>query len=67
MEITPSPRLSGERAGVRGFELEKTGLLTPPLSSFWEEREKNGAGAKSRPLIRLLQIRLSFSIKEQCP
>ena len=28
-----SPRPSGERAGVRGFELETKGLLTPTLSS----------------------------------
>ena len=31
---TPSPRLSGERGGVRGFDLGHNGLLTPPLSSF---------------------------------
>jgi 2-aminoadipate transaminase len=31
---TPSPRPSGERDGVRGFEFEATGLLSPPLSSF---------------------------------
>ena len=30
---TPSPRPSGERAGVRGFELEAKNLLTPTLSS----------------------------------
>jgi len=38
---TPSTRLSGERAGVRGFDLGNNGLLTPALSSFGEEREKN--------------------------
>jgi oligoendopeptidase F len=31
---TPSPRPSGERAGVRGTEAETKGLLTPALSSF---------------------------------
>ena len=30
---TPSPRPNGERAGVRGFEFETKGLLTPTLSS----------------------------------
>jgi len=40
---TPSPRLSGERAGVRGFDLGNNGLLTPDPSSFGEEREKNRA------------------------
>jgi 2-aminoadipate transaminase len=30
---SPSPRPSGERAGVRGFEYEIKGLLTPTLSS----------------------------------
>jgi len=37
-EATPSPRPKGERAGVRGFEFESIGLLTPALSSF-EGRE----------------------------
>jgi hypothetical protein len=41
--------LSGERAGVRGFDLENNGLLTPTLSSFGEEREKNGGSARMRP------------------
>jgi hypothetical protein len=31
-----APRLSGERAGERGFDVR---LLTPTLSSFGEERE----------------------------
>ena len=31
--LTPSPRPSGERAGVRGFEFEAKGLLAPALSS----------------------------------
>ncbi len=47
---TPSPRLSGERAGVRGFDLGNKGLLTPTLSSFGEEREKNGSSARMRPI-----------------
>jgi len=47
---TPSPRKSGERAGVRGSELENNGLLTPALSSFGEEREKNGSSAQLAPL-----------------
>jgi len=36
----PSPRPSGERVRVRGFEFQTDGLLTPALSSFGEEREK---------------------------
>jgi hypothetical protein len=47
---TPSPRLSGERAGVRGFEFGNNGLLTPAPSSFGEEREKNGGSARMCPL-----------------
>ena len=35
---TPSPRPSGERDGVRGFELEITRLLTPALSSTSQRR-----------------------------
>jgi hypothetical protein len=31
-----------------GFELEITGLLTPPLSSFGEEREKNQIASSPR-------------------
>jgi len=31
---TPSPRPSGKRAGVRGFDFETKGLLTPTLSSI---------------------------------
>jgi len=46
---TPSPRLSGERVGVRGFDLGNNGLLTPTLSSFGEAREKNGGSDKIRP------------------
>ena len=48
-DSAPSPRLSGERVGVRGFRLTQIGvtcnwllfiwLLTPALSSFGEERE----------------------------
>jgi len=41
---TPSPGPGGERAGVRGFELENNSLLTPALSSPEEEREKNSNG-----------------------
>ena len=41
---TPSPRPSGERAGVRGVEPKKSGLLTPALSSPEEEREKKSTG-----------------------
>ena len=33
-KLTPSPRPSGERVGVRGTEFEIVGLLTPALSSF---------------------------------
>jgi hypothetical protein len=36
--LTPSPRPSGERVGVRGLSV---GLLSPALSSLGEEREKN--------------------------
>ena len=39
---TPSPRPSGERAGVRGTEFETKSLLTPALSSFG-----GGEGEKS--------------------
>ena len=39
---TPSPRLSGERAWVRGFELATTGLLSPALSSFEGGEGENG-------------------------
>ena len=35
---TPSPRPSGERDGVRGFELEITRLLTPAPSSTPQRR-----------------------------
>ena len=28
--------------------MRKNGLLTPALSSFWEEREKNGGSVKVR-------------------
>jgi hypothetical protein len=38
--LTPSPRPSGERVGVRGFEPVTIGLLSPALSSLGEEREK---------------------------
>ena len=41
----PSPHPSGERAGVRGVELETFGLLTPALSSFG-----GGEGEKRRRL-----------------
>jgi hypothetical protein len=44
---TPSPRLSGERAGARGFDPEKTGSSPPALSSFGEEREKNAGSGQS--------------------
>jgi hypothetical protein len=33
---------------VRGFYLENNELLTPALSSFGEEREKNGGSARMR-------------------
>jgi hypothetical protein len=42
---TPSPRPSGARAGARGFDPEKQRLLTPGLSSFGEESEKNRVNA----------------------
>jgi hypothetical protein len=43
---TPSPRLSGERAGARGFDLENNGSSPPALSSSGEEREKNRVSAR---------------------
>jgi len=49
MKTTPSPRPSGERAGVRGFEPVNIGLLTPSYSSPGGVGEKNGAGVKMRP------------------
>jgi len=45
---TPSPRPSGERVGVRGFEFETIGLLTPALSSFW-----GGEGEDLLPCLNL--------------
>jgi len=42
---TPSPRLSGERAGGEGILSWKQRLLTPTLSSFEEERERKTGGA----------------------
>jgi len=50
MEIAPSPRPSGEQGRGEGFILENIGLLTPPLFSLSEEREKNGGGFKLRPI-----------------
>ena len=41
---SPSPRPSGERAGVRGFELETKGLLTPTLFSV-----RGGEGENAPP------------------
>jgi hypothetical protein len=38
MEITPSPRLNGERVGVRGFELENLGLLNPAGAIYFPPR-----------------------------
>ena len=46
----PSPRLSGARAGARGFYLGNNGLLTPTLflpAGREEEREKNGGNARA--------------------
>jgi hypothetical protein len=40
---TPSPRPSGERAGVRGFEFETKGHFTPAISS--PDRENLGSGS----------------------
>ncbi len=40
--FTPSPRPSGERAGVRGFDSDANGLLTPTLSSSGGEGEVTG-------------------------
>jgi hypothetical protein len=50
---TPSPRLSGERDGVRGFELEYVGLLTPPLSSFLGRRGRRMAVVSSCAMINI--------------
>ena len=44
--LTPSLRLSGERAGVRGFEPDNLCLLTPALSSLGGGEGENGARAK---------------------
>jgi hypothetical protein len=46
---TPSPRRRGEGWGEGVLNLKIIGLLTPPFSSFWEEREKNGSSIKVRP------------------
>jgi hypothetical protein len=46
----PSPRPSGERVRVRGFEFQTDGLLTPTLSSFSEEREKISRLAGTRKI-----------------
>ena len=40
---------NGERAGGEGFVLVNIGLLTPALSSLWEEREKKCAGIEMCP------------------
>lgn len=50
-ESAPSPRLSGERAGVRGFDMETEGLLTPALSSLrGGEGVENSAATNRREL-----------------
>jgi len=38
--LSPSPRPSGERDGVRGFELEKNASSPQPSPPSEEEREK---------------------------
>jgi hypothetical protein len=62
---TPSPRLSGERVGVRGFDIGNNGLLTPALSSFGEEREKNravrGCAHISNPFVLVKNVSLRFN------
>jgi len=39
---------AGRGLGRGDLNLKIIGLLTPPLSSFWEEREKNGSSVKIR-------------------
>ena len=51
--MTPSPRPSGEKAGMRGFEVqdrrENCASSPRPSPPSGEEREKNGACVKLRP------------------
>jgi hypothetical protein len=52
-ESTPSPRLSGERVGVRGDQVETKSLLTPALSSFGGGE---GANAPARGATSTIQL-----------
>jgi signal transduction histidine kinase len=54
---TPSPRPSGERAGVRGTDIETRDLLTPTLSSFW------GGEGENQPNVRK-EISMQVNRKE---
>src|SRR5208282_4172121 len=50
---TPSPRLSGERAGAKGFDLKNDELLTPQPSTPLGRRERkpgSGYGMRRRPV-----------------
>jgi len=44
METTPSPRQSGERVGVRGFELENNRPPHPAPLLPWGRRGRKMAG-----------------------
>src|SRR5450759_46921 len=54
---TPSPRPSGERAGVRGTDIETRDLLTPTLSSF------GGGEGENQPNVRK-EISMQVNRKE---
>jgi len=50
---TIAPRAVPTRFGGSVREISFWGILTPPLSSFGEEREKNGGSIKLRPVLKL--------------